>query len=66
VELVIQRGEPGSAYSIGGGKERENQALAERVRGLLGKPHRLMQPVVDRPGHDRRYAVDTTRLHAPW
>jgi dTDP-glucose 4,6-dehydratase len=64
LELVIERGEPGNAYNIGGGNERENRVLAEQVLDLLGKPHSLIQPVVDRPGHDRRYAVDTTKLRA--
>jgi dTDP-glucose 4,6-dehydratase len=62
LELVIERGEPGMAYNIAGGNERENRLLAEQVLTLLGKPHALIQRVVDRPGHDRRYAVDTTRL----
>jgi dTDP-glucose 4,6-dehydratase len=64
VELVLERGEAGSAYNVGGGNERENRALAEHVLDLLGKPRSLIQSVVDRPGHDRRYAVDTTRLRA--
>jgi dTDP-glucose 4,6-dehydratase len=64
LERVIEHGVPGSAYNIGGGNERENRVLAEQVLGLLGKPASLIQPVVDRPGHDRRYAVDTTKLQA--
>jgi dTDP-glucose 4,6-dehydratase len=64
LELLLARGEPGTAYNIGGGNERENLALAERVLDLLGKPRSLIQSVPDRPGHDRRYAVDTGRLAA--
>jgi dTDP-glucose 4,6-dehydratase len=64
IELLLARGEPGTAYNIGGGNERENRVLAERVLDLLGKPHSLIQSVPDRPGHDRRYAVDTSRLRA--
>jgi len=64
LECVIERGEPGNAYNIGGGNERENRTLAQQVLTLLGKPHDLIQRVADRPGHDRRYAVDTTRLEA--
>jgi dTDP-glucose 4,6-dehydratase len=64
LELVLERGERGTAYNIGGGNERENRALAEQVLDLLGKPHSLIQSVPDRPGHDRRYAVDSSRIHA--
>jgi dTDP-glucose 4,6-dehydratase len=64
IELLLARGEPGTAYNIGGGNERENRVLAERVLDLLGKPHSLIQSVPDRPGHDRRYAVDGGRLAA--
>ena len=64
LERVIEQGAPGTAYNIGAGNERENRTLAEQVLSILGKPHSLIQPVTDRPGHDRRYAVDTTRLRA--
>jgi dTDP-glucose 4,6-dehydratase len=64
IELLLARGERGTAYNIGGGNERENRALAEQVLELLGKPRDLIQSVPDRPGHDRRYAVDTARLAA--
>ncbi len=64
LELLLTHGEPGTAYNIGAGNELENRALAEMVLDLLGKPHSLIQSVPDRPGHDRRYAVDTGRLTA--
>jgi dTDP-glucose 4,6-dehydratase len=64
IEVLLARGEPGTAYNIGGGNERENRFLAERVLDLLDKPHSLIQSVPDRPGHDRRYAVDSSRLQA--
>jgi len=64
LECVVERGEPGNAYNIGGGNERENRTLAEHVLTLLGKPHDLIQRVADCPGHDCRYAVDMTRLEA--
>jgi len=64
LELLLARGEPGTAYNIGGGNECENRVLAERVLDILGKPRALIQSVPDRPGHDRRYAVDTARLRA--
>jgi dTDP-glucose 4,6-dehydratase len=64
IELLLTCGEPGSAYNIGAGNERENRELAEQVLDLLGKPRSLIQSVPDRPGHDRRYALDATRLGA--
>lgn len=64
LETVLERGQPGAAYNVGGGNERENRPLAEQVLDLLGRPRTLIQSVPDRPGHDRRYAVDSGRLHA--
>jgi dTDP-glucose 4,6-dehydratase len=64
IEQVLQRGEPGQAYNIGGGNERENLDVARRILQHLGKPASLLRHVEDRPGHDRRYAVDCTRLRA--
>src|SRR5262249_62370581 len=49
---------------IAGGNECETRTLATRVLDILGKPHALIQSVPDRPGHDRRYALDTARLQA--
>jgi dTDP-glucose 4,6-dehydratase len=62
IEQVLQRGEPGQAYNIGGGNERENIDVARRILQHLGKPPSLLRHVEDRPGHDRRYAVDSARL----
>jgi dTDP-glucose 4,6-dehydratase len=62
LELLIERGERGTAYNIGAGNELENRVLAAQVLDLLGKPRTLIQSVPDRPGHDRRYAVDIGRL----
>ncbi|HJR77255.1 MAG TPA: dTDP-glucose 4,6-dehydratase [Nitrospiraceae bacterium] len=61
IEQVFRSGEPGSVYNIGGGNERENIAVAEFIVDCLGKPRSLIRLVQDRPGHDRRYAVDCTR-----
>ena len=62
IDLVIERGEAGQAYNIGGGNEVANIDLTRRILGLLGRPESLIRPVADRPGHDRRYALDTTKL----
>ena len=63
IEQVLLNGEPGQVYNIGGGNERENIAVAEQLLAYLGKPKRLIRLVEDRPGHDRRYAVDCRKLH---
>jgi len=64
LDLVLHRGAPGEVYNVGGGHELENLALTRRILELLGKPETLIRPVADRPGHDRRYAVDTGKLRA--
>jgi dTDP-glucose 4,6-dehydratase len=62
IERVLSDGEPGQVYNIGGGNERENLSVAEQLLALLGKPRSLIRFVEDRPGHDRRYAVDCRKL----
>ena len=62
IEHVLRHGKPGSIYNIGGGNERENLTVAEVILKHLGKPMSLIRFVKDRPGHDRRYAVDCTLL----
>lgn len=62
IEHAFLHGTPGTVYNVGGGNERENRAVAERILELLGKPKSLLRFVTDRPGHDRRYAVDCSRL----
>jgi len=64
LDLVLHKGAEGEVYNVGAGAELENIALTRRILDLLGKPERLIQAVTDRPGHDRRYAVDTARLRA--
>jgi dTDP-glucose 4,6-dehydratase len=62
IEQVFLKGEPGQVYNVGGGNERENIVVAEQLLGLLGRPKSLIRLVEDRPGHDRRYAVDCEKL----
>lgn len=64
IEHVLRQGEPGSIYNVGGGNERENIIVAEAILKQLGRPPTLLRFVQDRPGHDRRYAVDCSRLRA--
>ena len=62
IEQVFLKGEAGQVYNIGGGNERENITVAEQLLAYLGKPNSLIRLVEDRPGHDRRYAVDCRKL----
>ena len=64
VAHVLEHGEPGEVYNIPGEAELTNREVAARLLALLGKPWSLVRSVADRPGHDRRYSMDGTRLHA--
>ena len=64
IEAVCRTGEIGQVYNIGGECERTNLQIAEAVLRLLGKSKELITFVKDRPGHDRRYAMDITRIGA--
>ena len=64
IDLLIERGTSGEVYNVGGGNEVKNVDLTHRILALAGKPETLIRPVADRPGHDRRYAVDTSKLRA--
>ena len=59
---VLGRGEPGQTYNIGGGNELTNLELTRMILELLEKPMTLVRRVEDRPGHDRRYSVDCSKL----
>jgi dTDP-glucose 4,6-dehydratase len=62
IDLVLRKGHDGEVYNIGGGTEVENIALTRRILSLLGQPESLIVPVADRPGHDRRYALDSSKV----
>ncbi len=62
IALVLGNGAPGQAYNLGAGEERPNREVAEAILGLLGKPRSLVRHVTDRPGHDRRYALDCGKI----
>lgn len=62
LEAVILGGWEGEVYNIGGGWELTNLELAGEILNLLGKPRSLIRHVQDRPGHDRRYAVDSSKI----
>jgi dTDP-glucose 4,6-dehydratase len=64
IDLLIDRGESGETYNIGGGQEVTNLDLTHRILTLTGQSESLIERVADRPGHDRRYAVDVSKLAA--
>ena len=64
IDLVLHHGKIGEFYNVGTGEETENIVMARMILRLLGKSESLIQPVADRPGHDRRYALDVTKLCA--
>jgi dTDP-glucose 4,6-dehydratase len=59
--LALEKGRAGEVYNIGGGTELRNIEIVKRILGLLNKPESLIRFVKDRPGHDRRYAIDPSR-----
>lgn len=70
LELILAKGTPGEAYNVGGRNERTNLAVVNRIIELIdrhaprdaGSPRDLITNVADRPGHDRRYAIDASKL----
>lgn len=71
LDLICREGRPGETYNVGGGNERRNIDIVKRICAILDElrpqkaPHdRLIQFVADRPGHDRRYAIDATKLES--
>jgi dTDP-glucose 4,6-dehydratase len=62
VEFVLREGRPGEIYNIGGGNERENLEITQRIVQLTGADPALVRHVTDRPGHDRRYSLDSSKL----
>ena len=62
IDLVRKSGEIGRVYNIGGRSERPNIEVVKAVLGVLGKPESLIRHVKDRLGHDRRYAIDDSRI----
>jgi dTDP-glucose 4,6-dehydratase len=64
IDAVLHKGKIGEIYNVGSAEEIRNIDMAKEVLRLLNKPARLIQHVEDRPGHDRRYSLDTTKLQA--
>ena len=62
LDQVLHQGQEGEVYNVGGRSERTNLSVVETVLDHLGKPHSLIRFVKDRPGHDRRYAIDFSKI----
>lgn len=63
IDLIIRKGKIGEVYNIGGHNERTNLEVVKTIIKELGKSEDLIEFVTDRPGHDRRYAIDPTKIH---
>jgi dTDP-glucose 4,6-dehydratase len=64
IDFVLRHGAAGETYNVAGGAERTNREVVTRLLEQLGKPWSLVREVEDRPGHDRRYAMDGAKLAA--
>ncbi len=62
IDLVLHKGKPGEVYNIGGNNEKKNIEIVKLILSVLGKPLDLIAYVKDRPGHDRRYAIDNSKI----
>jgi dTDP-glucose 4,6-dehydratase len=66
VLTALERGTPGEVYNVGSGHEKTNLEVVREILRLLGKPESLIQFVKDRPGHDRRYSIDCSKIRREW
>jgi dTDP-glucose 4,6-dehydratase len=62
IDVVLHKGKDGEIYNIGGNNEKANIEIVKLIIGELGKSEHLIKYVKDRPGHDRRYAIDNTKI----
>ena len=62
IDLILEKGRVGEVYNIGGHNERTNLEVVKTILKALDKPESLIRFVKDRPGHDRRYAIDPTKM----
>lgn len=62
IDMIIRGGKSGEVYNVGGGNEISNIGLVRMILSLLKKPEALIEYVADRPGHDRRYAINSDKL----
>ena len=66
VLMALDLGRAGEVYNIGSGHEKTNLEVVREVLRIMGKPESLIQFVKDRPGHDRRYAIDCSKIQSEW
>ncbi|MDX1933068.1 MAG: dTDP-glucose 4,6-dehydratase [Capsulimonadales bacterium] len=64
IDIAFQKGNPGEVYNVGGGNERHNIEVVKLILQYLGKDESLIRYVTDRPGHDRRYSLNTHKMEA--
>ncbi|MCP4228046.1 MAG: NAD-dependent epimerase/dehydratase family protein, partial [Actinomycetia bacterium] len=64
LHLLVEAGTPGEIYNIGANAQVTNLELTRKILDRLGKDESLIEPVTDRPGHDRRYAVDSSKIRS--
>jgi dTDP-glucose 4,6-dehydratase len=64
VDFLIEHGVNGETYNIGGGNERENREITQKILELTSKPDSLIKRVADRQGHDRRYSIDMSKVES--
>jgi dTDP-glucose 4,6-dehydratase len=62
VLTVLEKGRAGEVYNVGGNNERSNLELTHSILRIMGFGHEMIKPVADRPGHDRRYAIDASKI----
>jgi dTDP-glucose 4,6-dehydratase len=64
IDVVLHRGQIGEIYNVGGENEQHNIDVSRMLLGMMNKPESLLRRVTDRAGHDRRYSLDVSKLHA--
>ena len=64
IDLILHKGQVGSIYNVAAGNEKTNLELTKVILKIMGKPEGLIEYVKDRPGHDRRYSLDWTKIKA--
>lgn len=62
IDKVLHQGRIGQIYNVGGGEEKENLEIAKLILDILEKPHSMITFIRDRPGHDKRYALDSSKI----
>ena len=62
IDAIIEKGQIGETYCVGGNSEKTNKEITAKILELMGKGEEMIEYVKDRPGHDRRYAIDATKI----